>query len=107
MASRSSASSSSSSSARLRSLLLRSETLGAETDVALARCESDLGRAAELVALTVARTQVREVHDEKNVETFFFFFFFNPSLPPSLQPLTFDSRARGAESMVNRDESPR
>lgn len=45
---------------RLRSLLSRSEALSADTDAALARCESDLARAAELVAPTVARTQVRE-----------------------------------------------
>lgn len=48
---------------RLRSLLSRSEALSADTDAALARCESDLARAAELVAPTVARTQVRERGD--------------------------------------------
>ena len=44
---------------RLRSLLSWSEALSADTDDALARCESDLKRAAELVAPTVARTKVR------------------------------------------------
>lgn len=43
---------------RLRSLLSRFEALSADMDDALARCESDLGRAAALVAPTVARTQV-------------------------------------------------
>ena len=50
---------------RLRSLLSRSEALSTETDVALARCESDLGRAAELAAPTVARTQVRRWFERK------------------------------------------
>ena len=70
---------------RLRSLLSRSEALIADTDAALARCESDLGRAAELVAPTVARTQVRrEAMVSEGRRKRSQFFFLDPSLDLAL-----------------------